>query len=124
MDNLQMSNWISKRRYQALILTFIFLAEQFILKYFKNQIAPSITACTISGFNNVEVSPKFEVSFEAIFLKIRRIILPERVLGRPGTIWILSGFAIGPISFVTVPRIPFTNSSADVLPSVMTYAYL
>ena len=34
---------------------------------------------------------------------MRRMILPERVLGRPGANWILSGAAIGPISLRTQP---------------------
>ena len=40
----------------------------------------------IVGSKRVEVSPKFESSPSAIFLKIRRIIFPERVLGNPFTI--------------------------------------
>ena len=34
----------------------------------------------------LDVSPKFVTSPSAIFLSIRRIILPERVLGKPLTI--------------------------------------
>ena len=42
------------------------------------------------------MSPKFEASLLAIFLKIRRIILPERVFGtalnKDQTTWILAGW--------------------------------
>ncbi len=45
--------------------------------------APLIKSSTQSGFKSVEVSPKFEVSFEAIFRRILRMILPDLVLGKP-----------------------------------------
>ena len=35
------------------------------------------------------------ISFSAILRRMRRMILPERVLGRPGAHWITSGVAIG-----------------------------
>ena len=38
------------------------------------------------GSAKVDVSPSSSYLFAAIFLKIRRMILPERVLGNPGTI--------------------------------------
>ena len=57
---------------------------------------PFLISSTISGFNNVEISPKLEKSPSAIFLKMRRIIFPERVFGNPETNWILSNLAIGP----------------------------
>ena len=41
---------------------------------------------TISGFKSVDMSPKLERSRLATFLKILRMILPERVLGKPETI--------------------------------------
>jgi len=44
------------------------------------------------------MSPSSSYSPEAIFLKMRRMIFPERVLGRPATIWMRSGMAIGPIA--------------------------
>ena len=44
-----------------------------------------IIPSTTSGFNSVLVSPKFEMSLEAIFLKILRIIFPLRVFGNPIT---------------------------------------
>ena len=52
---------------------------------------------TTSGFSKVLISPKLEVSLLAILRRIRRIILPERVLGNPDVNWILSSFAMGPI---------------------------
>ena len=45
-----------------------------------------IISATTSGFNNVEVSPRLEISLLATFLKILRIILPDLVLGNPFTI--------------------------------------
>ena len=57
----------------------------------------SIKLSTTDGSANVEVSPKFSKSFEAIFLRIRLIIFPDLVFGRPAVICIKSGVAIGPI---------------------------
>src|SRR5579862_5755602 len=56
---------------------------------------------TTLGSASVVVSPRFDVSPSAILRRMRRMILPERVLGRPGANWITSGFAIGEISFET-----------------------
>lgn len=47
--------------------------------------APLIIESTTPGSNNVDVSPKLVVSPSATLRKIRRMILPERVLGRPVT---------------------------------------
>ena len=44
------------------------------------------------------------------------MILPERVLGRPGANWILSGVAIGPISLRTCPTRVFFRSSVGSTP--------
>jgi hypothetical protein len=41
-------------------------------------------SATTPGSASVEVSPKFSVSFAAILRRIRRMILPLRVFGRPG----------------------------------------
>ena len=38
----------------------------------------------------------------AILRRMRRMILPERVLGRPGAQWMTSGVAIGPMTSRTV----------------------
>ncbi len=44
------------------------------------------TIClTTDGSARVDTSPNSDDLLAAIFLKTRRIILPERVLGRPGT---------------------------------------
>ena len=45
---------------------------------------------------------------------MRRMILPERVFGRPGANWILSGTAIGPISLRTWLASSFFSSSLSV----------
>lgn len=49
----------------------------------------SIICFTMSELASVEMSPSWSgsVSFAAIFLRMRRMILPERVFGRPGTIY-------------------------------------
>ena len=44
----------------------------------------SIKCSTTAGSANVEVSPSESISFAAILRNIRRIILPERVFGKPG----------------------------------------
>src|SRR5579883_1086269 len=61
----------------------------------------SIKSVTTLGSASVEVSPRAEYWFSAILRKIRRMILPDRVLGRPGANWMRSGEAIGPISLRT-----------------------
>src|SRR5690349_19574643 len=61
----------------------------------------SISSLTTVGSAKVEVSPRLPYSFSAILRRMRRMILPERVLGRPGAHWIRSGLAIGPISLRT-----------------------
>ena len=42
-----------------------------------------------------------EVWSVVIFLRILRMILPERVFGRPGAQWMWSGVAMGPNTFRT-----------------------
>ena len=61
----------------------------------------STRSSTTAGSASVEVSPSWSCSLAAIFRRIRRMILPERVLGRPGAHWIRSGVAVGPISLRT-----------------------
>lgn len=46
---------------------------------------PAIIFSTASGLSKVLVSPRLLVSPSATFRRIRRIILPERVLGRSST---------------------------------------
>ncbi len=43
-------------------------------------------SCTTAGSARVEVSPSSSGLSADIFLRMRRIIFPERVLGSPGTI--------------------------------------
>ncbi|MEY3646981.1 MAG: hypothetical protein RL127_1689 [Bacteroidota bacterium] len=47
--------------------------------------APAIIESTTLGSNRVDVSPKLPNSPSATLRKIRRIIFPERVLGKPVT---------------------------------------
>ena len=44
----------------------------------------STNSVTTAGSAKVDVSPRLSVSFAAIFRRIRRMILPLRVLGSPG----------------------------------------
>ena len=46
------------------------------------------------------------------------MILPERVLGRPGAHWIRSGEAIGPMSLRTQARSSFISSSEGATPFI------
>src|SRR5882757_4030545 len=61
---------------------------------------------TTAGSARVLVSPRLDTSPSAILRRMRRMILPLRVLGRPGANCSLSGAAIGPISV----RTHFTSS--------------
>src|SRR5262249_4930677 len=66
-----------------------------------------------AGAARVEVSPRLLKSFSAILRRMRRMILPERVLGRPGAHWMTSGVAIGPISLRTQATSSLRRSSED-----------
>jgi hypothetical protein len=68
---------------------------------FTSTLAPRIISSTTPGSSKVDVSPRLVASPSPILRRIRRMILPERVFGRPATIWILSGLAIGPMIFET-----------------------
>ena len=47
------------------------------------------------------------------------MILPERVLGRPGAHWIRSGLAMGPISVLpTRPQVPSGLAGLDAVHQV------
>ena len=46
----------------------------------------SLMACTTEGSASVEVSPRSSISPAATLRRIRRIILPDRVFGKPGVI--------------------------------------
>ncbi|MNR69532.1 hypothetical protein D3C85_1948590 [compost metagenome] len=49
---------------------------------------------------------------------MRRMILPERVLGRPGAHWISSGLAKLPISLLTRASSSFFSSSLGSRPFI------
>src|SRR5689334_4370253 len=77
-----------------------------------------IRSSTTAGSASVEVSPSAPTSSSAILRRIRRMIFPERVLGRPGANWMTSGAAIGPISLRTQATSSLRNSpdgSASVI---------
>ena len=77
-----------------------------------------IKLSTTDGSANVEVSPKFSKSFEAIFLKIRLIIFPDLVFGNPAVICIKSGVAIGPIFSLIVFFKSNTKFSEETTPTL------
>ena len=60
------------------------------------------SSSTTEGSARVEMSPMSSVSSVAILRRIRRMILPERVLGRFGAQWITSGVAMGPMTLRNV----------------------
>ena len=49
---------------------------------------------------------------------MRRMILPERVLGSPGANWILSGEAMAPISLRTWPTSSLRSVRAAFSPAI------
>ena len=57
---------------------------------------PRTSCSTTDGSASVDMSPSWSTSFAAILRRMRRMILPERVFGRPGAHWMKSGVAIGP----------------------------
>src|SRR5207245_11508697 len=61
-------------------------------------------------------TPRQETSPSAILRRMRRMILPERVLGRPGANWMMSGRAIGPISLRTHETSSLRSSSDGCSP--------
>ena len=62
---------------------------------------PFTSESTTDGSASVDVSPSWSISLCAIFRRMRRMILPLLVLGRPGANCSLSGVAIGPITVRT-----------------------
>src|SRR5690606_19248176 len=77
----------------------------------------STRSFTTFGSASVEVSPRLLNSFSAILRRMRRMILPERVLGRPGAHWMRSGEAMGPISFRTHCTNSLRSSSVEASPA-------
>src|SRR5260370_29713729 len=73
---------------------------------------------TTAGSASVEVSPRLPGSSSAILRRMRRMILPERVLGRPGANWIRSGEAIGPISRRTHATKSLRSASEGSVPVI------
>ena len=55
----------------------------------------------MEGSARVEVSPRVSASLHATLRRTRRMILPERVLGKPETTTTPSGMARPPISLRT-----------------------
>src|SRR5947209_12722203 len=73
---------------------------------------PASSESTIVGSARVDVSPKPSVAPSAIFLRMRRMILPERVLGSAAVKWILSGAASAPICLRTAWLSSFRKPSS------------
>src|SRR4029079_18705609 len=83
----------------------------------------STRSSTTAGSASVEVSPRLLGTSSAILRRMRRMILPERVFGRPGANWIWSGEAIGPMSLRTQATSSLRNSSVGSVPAIrVTYA--
>src|SRR5262245_12856530 len=78
---------------------------------------PTRSSTTV-GSARVEVSPRLPYSSSAILRRILRMILPERVFGRPGANWIGSGEAIGPISLRTQAISSLRRSSLGFSPAI------
>ncbi len=83
-----------------------------------------VSFCIISmsirpGGLTVEVSPSWSSSPAKIFLRIRRMILPLRVLGRSGTTKMALGAANGPMLFRTCRMRSFLSWSLISFPSLM-----
>src|SRR5690606_3323934 len=72
---------------------------------------------TTDGSARVLVSPSWSGAFSAILRRIRRMILPERVFGRPGAHCRKSGDAIGPISLRTCATSSLSSSSLSTSPA-------
>src|SRR5690349_21742609 len=62
---------------------------------------PARSASTMVGSASVEVSPKPSLAPSAIFLRMRRMIFPDRVFGSAGVKWIFSGAEKAPMSWRT-----------------------
>src|SRR5690606_24173721 len=73
---------------------------------------------TTAGSASVVVSPMFSSSLAAILRRMRRMILPERVLGRPGANWMISGRAKGPISWRTQSTNSLRSASSGSAPPI------
>eukprot|EP00962_Isochrysis_galbana_P045024 scaffold17620_cov155-Isochrysis_galbana.AAC.5 len=78
---------------------------------------------TMDGSANVEMSPSWSHSRHAILRKMRRMILPERVFGRPGVMTMQSGVAIPPMPVRTACLREGMSSAESAVPSRrITYA--
>ena len=85
--------------------------------------APSLSSATIPGSASVEISPSSAMAiagFSASLRKIRRMIFPERVFGKPSENCIASGVAMGPISLRTIALSSLVMSSLGTCPSLST----
>jgi len=66
--------------------------------YFPRPFFSFTSVSTTPGSASVVISPSASNSSAAIFLKMRRMIFPDRVFGSPGAQWITSGCASAPIA--------------------------
>ena len=62
-----------------------YLEQMFYIPLFFSACFFTISSTT-EGSESVEMSPNWSDWFDAIFLRMRRMIFPDRVLGKPGTI--------------------------------------
>ena len=78
----------------------------------------STNPSTTLGSARVDVSPRLDTSFSAILRRILRMILPERVFGRPGAHCSRSGVAMGQISVRTCLTSSALSSSEASTPFI------
>ena len=71
---------------------------------------------TTSGSASVLVSPSWSGASSAILRRMRRMILPLRVFGKPGAHWMWSMLAMGPISLRTWSFNSFCRASLPSSP--------
>src|ERR1035437_9288035 len=86
-----------KKAKKCPVLILILIHFNVLFYYFSIDIRSSMSVATTDGSAKVEISPRSSTCMAAIFLNILRMIFPDRVLGNPGAIMIISGVAKAPI---------------------------
>eukprot|EP00967_Tisochrysis_lutea_P049927 scaffold61302_cov33-Tisochrysis_lutea.AAC.2 len=79
-----------------------------------------VRTSTIDGSASVDTSPSWSHSRHAILRKIRRMILPDRVLGSPGVTTMQSGIAMPPMPVRTACLSEGMRSAESAAPSWRT----
>ena len=100
-----------------MVVSFSFIYFFFVC-YFLAAWMVSMILATTEGSDSVEISPKLSSSPLRIFRRIRRMILPLRVLGRSSTTKTPLGAAKGPIDLRTCMTRSLPTCSFVSLPSL------